>query len=219
MKLEELNQNHEDELQELHSMLDKLSEEFNSLKSSQNASPQNELADWASAEVKSKMVHLEFQSIVHQQIAAKIQQTHNKLQSKYDAKMKKYKAEIATLKSQSKQYLQTINENEEKLRHYANITELYRAATDSLKQSEATCKALNNENENMQQKMLELSASIVAEQNDLKSVTNSYEDLLKEINPMQNQHKELKAEYDLVSKAYQEIRDEVCVFLYSFTDS
>merc|ERR1712129_108672 len=192
-----------------------LSEDFNSLKTSQAITPCNELviesndAEVAmSDEVQSKLVHLEFQSIVHQQLSSKIQSTHDKLQTKFDSKMKKYKATIKELQAEIDCHLLTIEDNEVTMHHYKNITELYRASSNDLKQSHAQCNAANTENNSLQQTLSELRMFVDETQNDLKSVTVEYDALLQTVNPLQEKHEGLMAEYELMSKTYTEIRDE-----------
>jgi len=225
-KLNTINQTHEQELQELHSMLDTLSVEFNSLKSSQNStqsnSPQNEsVVECLSKQLedeKLKAVHLQFQSIVHQQLSAKLQQTQNKLQHKFSAQREKYKAQIKVLKAQIERLTAKDAENEEKLKELQQIQETHTNAHQAQRETDEKYQEVQAENESNKQRIAELSECVATTQEELETTTNSYQSLLHETAEMQQQHKELQAEFDLISRAYREVRDEYNEFKQASTN-
>ena len=227
--MKQMNQNHEKELQDLHTLLDKVSVEFNSLKSSTNGTPKNEkneeeedqeqapgtetneVIESLSQQLqdeKSKSVHLEFQSIVHQQLSSKVQEVNSKLQTQFNSQRNKYKQKIESLETENKKLIATINENKNIAKKYTEISELYQKSQSSLQETMMKYNNTKQENETQQQKITQLTDTLTTNKEELEIITTSYKQLLSEINPIQQQHKELTVQYDLITRAYQETRDE-----------
>eukprot|EP01083_Nonionella_stella_P230348 814350_1 len=203
IKVDDMSKNHDKELKELHVVLDQLSDEFTSLKSSQQSSPKKKTQNKECIDsLKSQIVHLEFQSVVHQQLTYKVQQIHDKLQRKFATQKVQYKAEIDALN-------QEIKNNEDIQQKYDTIHALHQQTCQSLTESHAKCEALKHENDTLNQTLSELHAAKSLKEEELEATTSSYKALLNEISPLQDEHRKLQKEYESVSKAYQEAQTKI----------
>ena len=89
---------------------------------------------------------------------------------------------------------------------------------DSLKASTIKCNDLKDKNQTLEQKIDELNESITTNKEDIEATTCSYKQLLQEITPIQQQNKELTVQYDIITRAYQETRDELDQLKQSSSD-
>ncbi len=94
--IENINNSYEKELNELKSMVVELS---------MHTTPTNEISHEESHSAQSKIIHLEFQSIVHEKLSSKAQQINSKLKREFIKEKEEYDMAINNLNCEIKQLM------------------------------------------------------------------------------------------------------------------